>query len=121
MTTLRKKCIAAMCLVWAGIVLAPQTASAQATRLVQFGSDGNRLRPMDANALPVQIERLPDIDAQMKVIQRRSQLMITRPDSPVVRSAVADPRIVDIVQFSPNELAFIGLQLGTTTVFLWFE
>src|SRR5205807_8145757 len=61
----------------------------------------------------------PDVTANLEVIQRRSQLMITK--SNVVRTAIADQRVVDIVQFSPTEMAFIGQTVGSTTVTLWFE
>ncbi len=70
-------------------------------------------------SLPAQISRLPDVQAQMKVIHRRSQLVVAR--SNVVRTAIADSNVVDVVQYSPNELSIIGLQLGSTTVTLWFE
>jgi hypothetical protein len=44
--------------------------------------------------------------------------MVTR--SPISHTFVADPRIVDIVDFGPNELSFVGLEQGATTVTLWF-
>lgn len=101
-----------------GLCLVPWQARGQ-DRLTQYSAGDNPLRPMESEALPAQIERLPDVSAQMKLVQRRSQLIITR--NSVFRTAIADPRLVDVVQFSPNELAFIGLELGTTTVTLWFE
>lgn len=102
-----------------GICLIPQVAAAQVGRLAQFTPGGNRLKQAETDLLPVQIQALPDVTAELKVIHRRSQLMITK--SNVVRTAIADQRVVDIVQFSPNELAFIGQSLGSTTVTLWFE
>ena len=102
-----------------GIWLAPLVAFAQTGRLAQFTPSGSRLRPAEVDVLPNKIQSLPDVTAEMKVIHRRSQLMITK--SNVVRTAIADQRIVEVVQFSPNELAFIGQQLGSTTVTLWFE
>ena len=38
-----------------------------------------------------------------------------------MRSAIADPSIIEVAQYSPNELAIIGLQVGTTTLTLWFD
>jgi pilus assembly protein CpaC len=102
-----------------GICLAPQIAVAQVGRLAQFTPSGNRLGQAETDLLPKQIKDLPDVTASLKVIHRRSQLMITK--SNVVRTAIADQRVIDVVQFSPNELAFIGQTLGSTTVTLWFE
>jgi len=53
------------------------------------------------------------------VIHHRSQLMIAR--SRVARWAIADPSIIDVVQYSPNEIGVIGSALGSTTLTLWFE
>jgi pilus assembly protein CpaC len=55
----------------------------------------------------------------MEIIHRRSQLVITR--APVARMAIADPTVVDVVQYSPNEVGIIGLSIGTTTLTLWFD
>jgi len=119
MNILRIKCPVWVSLVVIGAWLTPGSVNAQTRQVAQFTPGGNRLRPLDTEALPNQIASLPDVTAQLKVIQRRSQLMVTR--SNVIRTAVADQRVVEIVQFSPNELAFIGMALGTTTVTLWFE
>src|SRR5579863_4274032 len=102
-----------------GICLAPQLALAQDGRIAQFTPGGLRLRQADTGAFPEQIEDMPDVTAELKVIHRRSQLMITKKN--VIRTAIADQRVVDIVQFSPNELAFIGQSLGSTNVTFWFE
>lgn len=102
-----------------GICLVPRFALAQDGRIAQFTPGGIRLRQAETDALPKQIISMPDVTAQLKVIHRRSQLMVTK--SNVVRTAIADQRVVDIVQFSPNELAFIGQSLGSTNVTFWFE
>ena len=102
-----------------GICLIPQLALAQDRRIAQFTPNGIRLRQAETDALPKQIVSMPDVTAELKVIHRRSQLMITKAN--VVRTAIADQRVVDIVQFSPNELAFIGQTLGSTNVTFWFE
>lgn len=69
--------------------------------------------------LPFAIEKMPDVMENMEIIHRRSQLMLAR--SPVSRIAIADPSVVDVVQYSPNELGIIGLAIGTTTLTLWFD
>ena len=69
--------------------------------------------------LPDQISSMPTISQSLDVVQHRSQLIVGR--SNIVRSAVADPSIIEVAQYSPNELAIIGLQVGTTTLTLWFD
>jgi pilus assembly protein CpaC len=72
-----------------------------------------------ARAIHQLIESMPKAQEDLEVIERRSQLMVTRAN--VVRWAVADPAVVDIVQYSPKELGIIGLARGNTTLTLWFE
>ncbi len=62
---------------------------------------------------------MPAISQSLDVVQHRSQLIVGR--SNIVRSAVADPSIIEVAHYSPNELAVIGLQVGTTTLTLWFD
>lgn len=69
--------------------------------------------------LPPQILATPTISDEQEVIQHRSQLMMTRTN--VSRIAIADSGIIDVVQYSPNELSIIGLELGSTTLTLWFQ
>ncbi|MEX0715603.1 MAG: pilus assembly protein N-terminal domain-containing protein [Planctomycetaceae bacterium] len=71
-------------------------------------------RPLDHR-----IVGLPRATEEMDVIHRRSQLIVTR--GPVVRMAIADPSIIDVVQYSPSEVAVIGLALGSTTLTVWFD
>ena len=99
--------------------LTPRVAESQIRRTAQFTPGANRMRVVENDALPQFIEALPDVNANMKVIRRRSQLMITR--SNVVRIAIADQRIIDTVQFSPTEMAVVGMSIGSTTMTLWFE
>jgi pilus assembly protein CpaC len=40
---------------------------------------------------------------------------------PIARIAIADPLVVDVVQYSPNEIGIIGMSLGTTTLMMWFD
>ena len=69
--------------------------------------------------LPPQIASMPRATEKLEVIHRRSQLVVTR--QRVVRFAIADPRVIDIVQYSPNELSIVGLELGSTNLLYWFE
>lgn len=69
--------------------------------------------------LPSQIRSTPGIFDEMEIIIRRSQLVIT--NSRIRRYAIADPSIIEFVTYSPTEVAIVGLQLGTTTLTLWFE
>lgn len=72
-----------------------------------------------AQPLPHQIASMPEETEELKVIHRRSRLIQTRNN--VVRTAVADPDVVEVVQFGENELGIIGTNLGTTTLTVWFE
>ncbi len=69
--------------------------------------------------LPPEIAKMPDIQEELEVIQHRSQLVVARAN--LTRTAIADPSIIEVVQYSPNEIAIIGLELGSTTLTLWFE
>lgn len=82
------------------------------TRIMQ--NPGEYDRP-----LPRQIDRLPVATEKLEVIHRRSQLMVTR--QRVMRFAIADPGVVDIIQYSPTELSIVGLEIGSTNLLYWFE
>ena len=75
--------------------------------------------PSSSGRLPDQISSMPSITQSLDVVQHRSQLIVGR--SNITRSAIADPSIIEVAQYSPNELAIIGLQVGTTTLTLWFD
>lgn len=70
-------------------------------------------------ALPSVIDSTPDSTETLEIIHHRSQLMVTR--SQISRIAIANPEIIDVVQYSPTEISIIGLQLGTTTLHMWFD
>lgn len=65
------------------------------------------------------IESMPKHSEDLELIERRSQLMITRAN--LVRYAIADPSILDLIQFAPKEFALLGMARGSTTLHLWFE
>ena len=73
----------------------------------------------DKKPLHHQIAKMPQAEEEMEVIHHRSQLVITR--SRIARWFIADPTVVDVLQFSPYEISVIGSQMGATTMTLWFE
>ncbi len=84
----------------------------QPIQQVQITSDPRR--PLDQR-----IEAMPKSQQKLQVIHNRSQLVITR--GKIRRMAWSDPSIIDVVQFSPTEISILGLGLGTTDLWLWFE
>ncbi len=104
----------------AQVMLAPATGPSMGrVQQAQIRTAQLRGTDDDARPLPRQILSTPGVEENLEVIERRSQLMITR--SPVVRTAIADSSVIDVVQYSPTEIAVIGLAIGTTTLTLWFE
>jgi pilus assembly protein CpaC len=75
--------------------------------------------PDSARAIHQLIESMPTSQEDLEVIERRSQLMTTRAN--LVRIQIADPAVLDVVQYGPRELSLIGLRRGSTTLTLWFE
>jgi len=72
-----------------------------------------------ARALHRLIDSMPEVQEDFEIIERRSQLMNTKAN--VTRIHIADPSIIDVIQYSPRELSFIGLARGSTTMTMWFE
>lgn len=64
------------------------------------------------------IASIQEPDVRLDLIQSRSKLITTK--QPVVRVSIAEPGIVETVNFSPNEFELIGRTVGETTVTLWF-
>lgn len=81
---------------------------------VQFAPPAATERPLDPR-----IAAMPVTTEQMQIIHHRSRLLIT--NQPTWRISVTDPAICEVVQYSPTELAVLGIGLGTTDVWLWFE
>lgn len=65
------------------------------------------------------IRQLLKPEFKLDVERRHSQLIITGRN--VRRLAVTDSGICNYVQYSPTELAVIGLELGATDLMIWFE
>jgi len=55
----------------------------------------------------------------VSVMVRRSMLLRTAQD--IYRTAVVDPNICDVVQFTPKEISIIGKSQGSTHVTFWFD
>ena len=55
----------------------------------------------------------------VSVMVRRSMLLRTETD--IYRTAVVDPAICDVIQFTPREISIIGKSQGSTHVTFWFE
>lgn len=68
------------------------------------------------DGLPVEII---DHSREMDVTLRRSKLLRTPVD--IYRTAVVDPRVCNVVQFTPREVSIIGVAQGATHVTFWFE
>src|SRR6185369_5519247 len=64
------------------------------------------------------ISEVQEPEIRIDLIERRSKLIRTR--APIVRVSIAEPGIVETVNFSPNEFELIGRTVGETTVTLWF-
>jgi len=97
------------------------------------GLDGERPDAVKSKDLPIRenamqpeirarfeqyISSVQEPEIRLDLIQRRSKLIQTR--QPVVRVSIAEPGIVETVNFSPNEFELIGKSIGETTVTLWF-
>jgi pilus assembly protein CpaC len=77
-------------------------------------------QPLDPRrALDPRIAAMPQVDQKLEVIHHRSQLVKTC--ARVVRITYSDPTVIDIVQYSELEFSILGLGLGTTDLFIWFE
>jgi len=60
-----------------------------------------------------------DHSGELAVVLRRSKLLRTKVD--IYRTAVVDPSVCDVVQFTPREVSIIGKSQGATHVTFWFE
>lgn len=69
--------------------------------------------------LPRQIAQMPAVDHELSVVHHQSQLIVSR--GRINRLGIADPRIIDVVQYSPTEISIVGTGVGATTLTLWFE
>lgn len=65
------------------------------------------------------IDSMPEAEAELKVIHRRSQVI--RFSKNILRTAVADPTIAEVILFNSDEVAILGQAVGTTNLTLWFD
>ncbi|MCA9077010.1 MAG: pilus assembly protein N-terminal domain-containing protein [Planctomycetaceae bacterium] len=75
--------------------------------------------PSTFSAHDSRINVVPKGEQELELIQHRSQLITTT--ERVRRIHIADPSVVEIIQFSETEFSLIGLNLGTTDLTFWFE
>lgn len=86
---------------------------------VEQAAYGQSTKKKDKKPLHHQIAKMPQAEEEMEVIHHRSQLVVTR--SRIARWFIADPSVIDVIQFSPVEISVIGTQMGATHLTLWFE
>ncbi|MBE6427360.1 MAG: hypothetical protein E7028_02050 [Planctomycetaceae bacterium] len=96
-------------------------SSEKATTKPQIGNMSNlEEQSLDDEELesvgPFQVYRESE---ELSVVTRRSMLMRTKHN--LIRTAIVDPSICDIVQFTPREISIIGRSVGSTHVTFWFE
>jgi pilus assembly protein CpaC len=65
------------------------------------------------------VEKLLTPQYRLELDRRHSQLIITSRN--VRRIAVTDSTIANYVQYSPTELAVVGLEVGKTDLMVWFQ
>lgn len=99
------------------VPITPYGTPATSSRMTVDDNDEDYTPP--EAAVPIQVQALPDIQAKMKVVHRRSQLLVGK--SNIVKTAVANGGVISVVQYSEREIAFVGESLGQTTVTIWFE
>jgi len=64
-------------------------------------------------------EVIDDQGKEFTITVRRSKLLRSPVD--IYRTAVVDPTICEIIQFTPNEVSIIGKSQGSTNLTFWFE
>ncbi|MEI8373388.1 MAG: pilus assembly protein N-terminal domain-containing protein [Planctomycetota bacterium] len=72
----------------------------------------------NGSAIPFNIMD-PKRETELTVVKGRSQLL--RSTLEFTRTAVVDPNVCDLFQYSTTEIGFIGKALGTTQVTVWFR
>ena len=75
--------------------------------------------PQSARAMHRLIESMPQAQDEIEVIQQRHQLVLMRAN--ISRISIGDASIVDVVQYSPREIAIVGGIRGSTSLTFWFE
>lgn len=65
------------------------------------------------------IHLVPRGAQELEIVQHRSQLINT--SGRIRRIHIADPDVLEVIQFSENEFSLIGSEIGTTDLTFWFE
>ena len=121
-TFIRRWLLPAICLLalgWMGFTQAQDPAPPKAELRTQSKTPASPPKDLKPAPLPPQIEQIRDATAKLSVVQRQGKLIVAK-DS-IVRTAIADPSIVEIVQVTQKEISVIGKAVGSTTVTLWFD
>ncbi len=63
------------------------------------------------------IDVISESEAELELTKRHSKLVRTKLD--ILRVAVSDPTVVEVVAFGPREAELIGKDAGSTTLTLW--
>ena len=87
-------------------------------------ADGPAFEPSGLNApRPSRDRRQADSQpvpkSEITVVAHHSQLIVGR--APIVRTAIADPNVADVVQYSKSEIGLLGICAGSTTLMIWFD
>jgi pilus assembly protein CpaC len=75
--------------------------------------------PESARMVSRVIQGMPSSQEDLELIERRSQLVLLK--ERMTRFVIADPSIIDVVQYSDKELGLMGVARGSTTLTMWFE
>ncbi|MBX3437930.1 MAG: pilus assembly protein N-terminal domain-containing protein [Planctomycetaceae bacterium] len=106
----------------------PSRGPAQPGPIVQASAVGSRSQD---HVVPAQfqtpqvgvpdrrIHLVPKAEQELDVIQHRSQLIHT--SARVRRIHIADPSVLEVIQFSEYEFSLLGVAIGTTDLTFWFE
>ncbi len=116
----RRFCLAAASCIFAALVpLAASGQTGKTTGKLRQPFKEPDLGEKFSQTLEISIPKIDAEEGEIKVIRGRSRVMHSRGE--IYRSHVADPEIVDIVQFSSKEISIVGLERGATTVTLWMN
>jgi Flp pilus assembly secretin CpaC len=86
--------------------------------VAEANNDGApRETPRATDTPPTMQTLTTSADQRLRVEERESRLMRTQFD--VVRAESLDPRVCDVIQFAPREVAVIGKERGMTRVLMW--
>ena len=74
--------------------------------------------PVDAGHMVGPFDILDKVE-NLEVVMHAASCCAPKVD--ILRSAVVDPSVCDLVQFSPHEVSIIGKSQGATNVTFWFR